>query len=800
MSSVKNKCFHCDENIPKNLNINAEINQNSVDFCCYGCKAVAEFINQQGCDDFYSYRGEAKPASKAEVTDDRWLKYDEGLNFDSSTKHLKEDVYDITLRVEGLYCSACGWLIDKHISKLDGVNEVRLNTITKLLHINFKAQVIKLSQILSAINNLGYQPVLAQDNSHSDQELKERKSFLKRLLVAGIGMMQVMTMSVPLYSDSYIIEPNIKRFFELVSLLVATSVFFYSGKYFLKNAWRDLSNKHLGMDVPVALSITLAYVASCWNVFSGLNATIYFDSMIMFIFFLLAGRYIEMSVRHRGMSSKEALSTMIPNSVKRISNNEIQAVPLSEIQKGDVLQINSGETIPCDGNIIYGECTIDESLLTGESISINKLITDSVMAGSIVQSGSIQIESTAIGGDTLLAGLSEMLDRAQLQKPKTLLLVDKTAVWFVATVLIIALVTGIFYSIYQADIALSIVLSVLVATCPCALSLATPTALTAATVGLMKKGVLVNQLDALTKLDKIKHWFFDKTGTLTEANMSVVKIHNYSDFKEQMLLTIMATLEHISSHPIASAFIDYFDSSLVANDYLEAHGQGVQATINQKEWKAGKDLWCLSDSQQPQIKAQTTVVYLSCNHILVCIFEVESQLRKDAQAVISNLQHSNKQINILSGDKKQAVTNTASSLGVKNYYSEQSPQQKINRIRKLQSNAKATVMVGDGVNDAPVLAQSDVSISFNQGTHLARSASDIILMGNSLSGIASVLQSSKKTNTIIKQNIIWALVYNISVTPLAIMGYLTPWMAAIGMSLSSLMVVLNARRLLKIKQ
>jgi Cu2+-exporting ATPase len=798
MSSEPLKCFHCNENIPAKLKINALINQQNVSFCCYGCKAVSEFINEQGCNEFYTYRGQAKPANKAEVVDEKWLKFDDKLNFNAATKQIKDDFFEISLRIEGLYCSACGWLIDKHLSKLNGIKQVSLNTITKQLLVKFNHQQINLSKILSSINKLGYTPVIAQNDNANEQGLIERKSLLKKIIIAGFGMMQVMTMSVPLYSDSYVIEPNIKRFFELISMLVATIVFFYSGKIFLKNAWRDISNKHLGMDVPVALSISIAYIASCWNVITNNNQTIYFDSMIMFVFFLLAGRYIEMSVRHQGMTSKSALSSMIPTSVTLVRDSLLSTIPLSALLKSDLVQVKTGEIIPCDGIIKQGSCRIDESFITGESKPVSKTITDKVMAGALVQSGLIQFESTAIGEETLLASLGEMLDKAQLQKPKTLKQIDKIAVWFVAVVLLIASITGAYYSIYQPEKAITIILAVLVATCPCALSLATPTALTAATVALMKKGVLVNNLDSLTKISRIKNWFFDKTGTLTQASMTVDKIHNNSQLSNQELLTIMASIEHKSVHPVASAFTDYYDVKRQASDFEECSGMGVQSIINRQIYKAGNYQWCINDLDSKPIESDRTIIYLTCSQKLLAIFELKNELRPKSKEVISQLLQKDHEITILSGDKEPAVRKIAQKLNIKNFFFEQSPQQKINEILSIQQQKKATIMVGDGVNDAPVLGQSDVSISFNQGTQIARSASDIILIGNSLNGLLDVLMISKKTNAIINENISWALVYNLSVTPLAIMGYLAPWMAAIGMSLSSLVVVLNARRLIKI--
>lgn len=794
--SNRKYCFHCNEIIPQGVSIRAKIEGKPQEMCCHGCKAVAEFISEEGYCDFYEYRGISKPASKAEVAQRKWLQYDEPVSFKTFTKNLKDSIHQVSIRLEGMYCSACGWLIDKHLRQLEGITDVKLNSITKLVRVDFDVTKIKLSQILTAINYLGYKPLVSQEQDTQNIASQERKNALKRLIVSGLGMMFIMTLSVPLYSGEYNgIDPKIRRFFELVSMLAATVVYFYAGSTFIQNALRDLRNKHLGMDVPIALSLTLAYGVSLWNVFSHNGQTIYFDSMVMFVFFLLAGRFVEMSVRHQGMSSTDALGSMIPSSVAVLLDNSIQSIPLDKVVKGDVIKVDAGQVIALDGKITQGKAKVDESMITGESQAVNRSTGDSVMAGSQVYSGSLLIKSTAIGQETILSNLSNLLENAQLQKPKTLLLADKLASWFVAIVLLLAAATAAYYYFYNPDKTLVTVLAVLVATCPCALSLATPAALTAASVRLMKSGILINNLDAISGIAKVKHWFFDKTGTLTESSMSIVKMHQLSDIPKKVIMKTAASLEHDSMHPIASAFDDYYDEEIEIGQRVEQSGSGIQAKLNGDVWKIGSKHWC-QENTEVTIKSKKVVIYISRNNEIVAAFELENKVRKGSIELVDKLKARDYYVAIISGDKEEAVTTVAKVLRIGQYVAEKSPEQKINIIKHHQDQGYKTVMLGDGVNDAPVLAQSDVSISFNQGTQLARSASDLILMGNSLTSIDDLLKISHKTNKIIKQNIIWALVYNLSVTPLAMMGYLTPWMAAIGMSVSSLFVILNAKRIL----
>ena len=787
-------CFHCHELIPSGVEIYAEIKGEKHAMCCYGCKAVAEFIAQDYCE-FYDYRGDSLPATQMEIVDEKWLHYDQEVNFKTYTKQVATNKSRVTVRLEGMYCSACGWLIDKHLKQLHGVVQVRLNSLTKIVQIIFDAKIIKLSQILSAINHLGYYPTLTHTKDATNSETSERKNALKRIVVAGFAMMFIMTLSVPMYSvESGTIAPEMYRFFALMSLFVATAVYFYSGKIFLRNAFRDLSNKHLGMDVPIALSLTLAYGVSVYNVLSHNSHTVYFDSMVMFVFFLLVGRYVEMTVRHQGMSANEALAGMIPASVCVWKNNDYAVVPLSQVQKGDILLVKSGQTIAIDGIITQGEAQINESMITGEQKPIKRQVQQKVMAGSVVETGEIQIKSLAIGEQTILASLAQLLETAQLQKPKTLQIVDKVASWFVAIVLLLSLATACYYALHDMTKVMPTVLAVLVASCPCALSLATPAALTVASVKLLKKGILVNNLDAITHVHKIKNWFFDKTGTLTQPTMSILGLQNFSQKDDAELFKIAAALEQGSSHPLASAFHDFFDEKIGIENFKEITNQGIQAEIGKEFWQIGSQEFC-------QVKtdllgtSSANQLFLCRNKKLLGIFELDNPLRPHSHEVIDFLKQNSYQTFIMSGDKPQLVAQVAKELGIENFAGQMQPKDKINRIIAMQQQHELTVMLGDGVNDAPVLAQSDVSVSFNQGTQLARAASDFIIMGNSLQSLLDLLAMSKKTNTIIKQNILWSLFYNLSVVPFAMMGYLTPWMAAIGMSLSSLLVILNAKRI-----
>lgn len=796
-------CFHCGETVPKGCHLTANISGHEQPMCCIGCQAVANFLADNDHEVFYEFRQGQTPAEQIEINNNDWLFLDSVEVFNELTVGVDEFTSQVTIKVEGMYCSACGWLLQKVLQTQDGISDLRINTVTKNLQVVFNHEQIKLSEIFDQIQKLGYQPMqqLSTDNPADDA----RKDQLKKIGVAGFGMMFIMTLAVPLYSpDQFTVAPHIQRFFLMISLLIATLVYFYSGMSFVNNAIRDIRNKHLGMDVPVALSISLAYFVSIYLSFKQ-QGHVYFDSMTMFIFFLLLGRYVESQIKHQGMNVRESLFALIPVSAERLiqgqHNNQTETVPLNQINKGDQLMIKAGEIIPCDGVIDAGSGQVNEAILTGESMLLSKRIGDSIYAGSKLTSGQLTFTTTVNNQESFLAKLADLMELAQSKKPVSLQLVDRIASYFVAGVLLLALATTIWYSMHQSDALMTALLAVLIATCPCALSLATPTALTAAGVKLLGDGVLVNDTDAITKLSKAHHWYFDKTGTLSEDKLSIHKQHKFTDITDSELTQITASLQLISNHPIASAF--NHQEPLKVLDAEEITGQGVAGTITsgngEERWMMGSGQWLnLKGLEIPEVSSnpEHTQVYLATNNEIVVQYELEVPVRNGTEDLLDLLSKQHKSTTILSGDNPNTVAIWAKKLGIENQFGGLKAEQKINHLARQQAE-HACVMVGDGVNDAPVLSQANVSISLKQGAHLAHSASDMIVLGKSLAPINDAIAVSQKSNRIIKQNLTWSLIYNLSVTPIAMMGLLAPWMAAIGMSLSSLLVVLNSRRLLK---
>ncbi len=794
MSDQASHCFHCGEPVPADCQLTATIKGIEQPMCCIGCQAVAQFLADQSHADFYQYREGKTPGAQVDNDTDSWTHLDEPAVFERLTRTTDDGLRQVTIKVEGMYCSACGWLIQKVLQELPGVRDLQINSVTQNLRIVFDSAQVKLSQLFNQVSRLGYRPMYQQDNVQ--QADIARKKQLRQIAVAGFGMMFIMTLAVPLYNpESMAQDPGIWQFFRLTSLLIATIVYFYSGQSFVNNALRDIKNRHLGMDVPVALSISIAYFVSVYiSMFA--EGHVYFDSMAMFIFFLLLGRFVESAVKHKGMDVRSALNALIPVSALRVGHQQTQEIPIDQVKKGDHLLVKAQQVVPCDGEIIEGQGRFDESLLTGESTPVKKSIGDTVYAGSRVLHDQVLIQTTVNNRHTFLARLADLMELAQSKKPKTLQTVDRIAGYFVAVVLVLAVVTGLWYMNHAPDLVLPVVLSVLIATCPCALSLATPTALTASGIKLLQQGVLVNNTEAMAQLNRCRYWFFDKTGTLTEDQLTVASMQCVETVDNPE--AIAAGLQRISNHPLASAFRHH--KAVTVTDAREFSGRGVEGVFNGQTWRMGSARWLQSLGvdlvDRDEIPATDSVVYLACENKLKAIFSLQVKSRKGANDLIQWLFGEGKHLAIISGDDKHTVAAWAEKLGIDDYQGQMQAEDKIAAIEVRQQQGQPCVMVGDGVNDAPVLSQADVSISLKQGAHLAHSASDLIILGRSLLPIKQAVATAEKSQAIIKQNLFWALLYNGSITPVAMMGLLAPWMAAIGMSLSSLLVVLNSRRIL----
>lgn len=772
----------------------------SRDLCCAGCEAAAQLILSQGLGRYYQFRSPAEPLR--DQLHPSWQVFDREAAV-RRYSHLNADgERELSVYVEGMHCSACAWLIENSLRQLDGIEDVQVNPSSARAQLRFDPQRVNLSHVLERIHALGYIPKpLAFTAADRDGDAERRRA-LRRLAVAGLGMMQVMTFAVSLYAGAMQgMAPDLAQLLRFVSLLVATPVVLYAAQPFFAAAWRSLGAGTLGMDVPVAFSIGAAYLWSVGATLLGRGA-VYFDSAVMFTFFLLLGRYAEMSLRHRSGMRQDALARLLPDSAARVSATDVVRVTPDELEVGDCVRVLPGERVPADGEILKGSSDVDEALLTGESAAQLRAPGARLIAGTLNLSGAIDMRVTRVGQDSTLACVSRLLERASMSKPRIAGLADRVAAWFVGAVLLLAASVGVYWLQVDATRAFPTVLAVLVVTCPCALSLATPAALAAATMRLARCGLLVTRGRALEQLARADRMVFDKTGTLTRGQPRIDQMQILgARLSRERCLAIAAALERYSAHPIARAFAGLEAAGELGP--VQSHpGRGLEGTADGVLYRIGRPDFvqelCSSVPPCPITAADAahTTIALGDSSGLLAAFQLSDALRDDALETLGGLRALGLEPLIASGDREDVVGAMGRRLHGVSAQGGLCAADKLDLVRALQAAGHAVAMVGDGVNDAPVLAAADVSVAIGGGTDLAKVSADMVLLGERLTPLVRGVKSARLARRIIRQNLSWAVLYNATAVPLAAFGWLQPWMAAIGMSASSLLVVLNATRLL----
>jgi len=805
-------CFHCDLPVPRGLNLTVTINDHKEPMCCYGCQAVARAIVDSGNVDFYRHRTAPSPTGQQLLPDfiRQTQVYDHPEIQKSFVRTAGEHQREAALILEGITCAACVWLNERHVAQLPGVLDVQVNYATHRARVRWDDTRIKLSDILQAIHNIGYSAHPYDPQQQQQAFERERRSQIRRIGIAGALGMQVMVLSIALYVGEWSgMEAGFRSFFRWIGLLLTTPVLLYSGAPFFRGAWRDLRNRSVGMDVPVALGILVAFGGSLHASWTG-EGQVYYDSVVMFIFFLLSSRYFELMARKRSAETMEQLSLALPAMATRITatgdSEQQDLIPLTELQPGDTVLIKPGETVPADGMILGGASSVSEALLSGESTPISKGPGGHLIGGSINIESPLYLRVEQVGLDTVLAEIVRLLEQAQGEKPAITRLADRVASWFVGTVLIVAAAVGYYWWQQSPDNWLPILVAVLVVTCPCALSLATPTAISAATGSMLGHGLLTIRSHSLESLARCSHIIFDKTGTLTFGTPKITRIQCLSHLDERTVLAIAAALEGPSEHPAGKAIVTAATGgkSITASDYKNFPGAGISARIDEQQWFIGNPefITAHTDIASDDLPAGSdcgTRVWLADARQLHAQFLLHDTLRPEAPAVIKALQDAGKQVLLMSGDNQAAAQQLASEAGIKEVHADMTPADKLQRVQALQQQGALVVMVGDGINDAPVLAVADVSIVMRDAAHISQASADMVLISDNLEALTGGILLARKTLRIIKQNLSWAVGYNLVALPAAAFGFVAPWMAAIGMSSSSLLVVLNALRLTRSK-
>lgn len=793
-------CFHCNEPVLTGDQFTTIINGQAQPMCCPGCQAVSQAIMDAGLSSYYQFRSEPGNRQTALVPEQlsQYSAYDLP-EVQQDFVHKQGAIDSTSLSIDGITCAACAWLIEHKLKPVAGVTNVLVNSTTQRALVSWDSERIQLSEILQIISKIGYQAAPYQVDEQEKQSKADSRKFLLRLGLAGFATMQVMMFALALYTGYFTdLDVQFRDYFRWVSLIFAAPVVLYSAQPFYFSALRSVLSGKLNMDVSVSIAILGAYIASCIATMQG-NGEVYFESVSMFTFFLLLGRYFEQAARQKASVSSSNLHKLVPLTAHLCHEGEITEIAAKQLTIGDIILVKPGEVIAADAEVVTGQSSVNEAMLTGEQMPISKRVLDKVYAGTINIEQPIEVRVTALGQDQLVAEIIRLQELASNNKPTIALIADRLARYFSGTVLSIAAITYVVWSFVSPEDAFWITLSVLVATCPCALALATPTAVTCATAIFTKLGVIPRKPGIFEKLTKINHVVFDKTGTLTCGQLSIGDVQTFAGYSSAQVLSIAAAIEQGSLHPIALAFSPFYDNQHQV-DTVEHHiGLGIQASMNQQQVSIGTAQFVSPDMLPISVKAtQSQWIYLSIDNELIAKIEMLDKLRVDSIATVNALKAANIKLSIASGDNSGHVEFLAHKIGISDVHSGLSPQDKLALVNRLQQDANVA-MFGDGINDAPVLAGANLSVAMGSGSAIAKNSADLILLGDHLSRFNDAIYVAKQTQRIIHQNLLWAFAYNIIILPLAVTGHVAPYIAAIGMSVSSLIVVSNSLRLLRIK-
>ncbi len=881
-------CFHCGDPVPQPP-FYSQVLGESREMCCMGCQLASQSIVEAGLEQYYLDRSEINRTASLPIQLTQLEAYDHD-EIKSQFVYAQDGMSVAELSVNNLRCAACTWLIESRLYEVEGIDKCQVNLTNQRMRIIWDEDKLPISRILGVINEIGYEAKPYRQDTHEAMLAKHNNKMLLRLGIAALGAMQAMMYAVAIYFGEYSGMLILQRdFLRWVSLFVSIPVFFYAGVPFFTSAWSAIRIRQVNMDVPVSVALIVTFFASLYATVTGVGQT-YYDSVSMFIFFLLAGRYIEHNARLKAATMANDLvvvepilvqkiaedtaaaelilqqlarnadaaadltSDFIPDAtmsfmadftksmdanvhkiteriaqewqqkapLKNLSTDNKQMVTAQSLQVGDIIMIDAGAEIISDGILLSQTATVSQSLLTGEGDLILKQQGDYIVGGAQNDSQPFEMLVTALPEDSQMGLIDRLMNRAMSEKPKLAQQADKLARWFVARILVLSVLVFVGWYFVDPSQALWATVAVLVATCPCALSLATPIALTVATNRLASYGFLTTRGHTLQTLAEITHVAFDKTGTLTYGKPNLLHIelldtHNTAS-QSDALLSIAAALEVGSRHPIAHALLTAaYQLHLPATQELTHYpAGGVEALIEGVRYRIGHADFALDSPNSTQalgidLMAQraSSAVVLSCqqstsssvaknntdNWQALACFYFNDKVRDTAKPMLDKLKALGIESIMLTGDPSPQALVMAESLGMQSAYNGLSPSDKVTHIQALQAKNAVVLMVGDGINDAPVLAAADVSTSIAGAADLAQVSSDSIILNGQIEAIAAAKRIADKTERIIKQNFRWALGYNGIVLLPAALGYVPPWLAAIGMSLSSLLVVLNALRL-----
>ncbi len=789
-------CFHCGAPVPAGTSWTATVFGAVRPMCCPGCAAVATSIVGAGMEGFYRERDGYSATAPELPADARELKL-----FDARAKLGDAAAYAI----DGIRCAACIWLIERTVRTLPGVRLAELNIGSGILSVQSDPARCKPSDILGAIQAIGYGAAPADATPYSERLQREKRGLARRLFIAGLSMMQVMMYAIPAYlASDGTMDADMAGLMRWAGFLLTVPALCYSAQPFFRGAWRDLRNRVLGMDVPVTLGIAAAFGASVVATVSG-RGEVYFDSITMFIFLLLASRYLELHARLRAAKALDAMLRAAPVSARRMPHwpeaRDTELVITEALRAGDAVLLCAGDLLAADAVIIEGATSIDLSVLTGESRAQQRAAGEELPAGASNLAHPVVVRISREASASTLSLILDAARKARLEKPSLATWADTVAARFVAVLLLFALGAFLFWQHKDASQAWPVLISVLVVSCPCALSLAAPAVLAAANARLLGQGILAIRPHVLEALHRATHIVFDKTGTLTVGKPTLQAADLIDGCTRDSALGIAAAIAAGSSHPLSAALHEAareLQKPLAIGAAMSFAGRGMEAEIDGIRYRLGSAEFVAQLCGSPMPFAPVTVgseVCLGSSEGWLARFVLNDALRRDARAVIEHFKAAGKTIVLLSGDRQAFVADVARELGIDQATGDCLPEQKVEAVRALQREGAIVAMVGDGINDAAVLGAADVSFAMGEGSSLAQASADCVLLTGRLDALCETDRVATDAARLMKQNLTWAALYNLAAVPGAAFALIDPWMSAIGMSVSSMLVVANALRI-----
>jgi P-type Cu2+ transporter len=750
-------CFHCGLPLPGSGGRRAAVLGAPRDFCCAGCEAVACTIAAAGFARYYETRSAPAlpPLTQVSVFQEKGIRS------------------EAALILERVRCAACLWLIERQLRRQPGLIRADVNYATRRAQVAWDAGRTSLTALIAAIRAVGYDAVPYEPRRQDEIERRERRGALWRLFVAGFGAMQVMMYAFPAYVEQ--LGPETSQVMRWASLLVTLPVLVFSCRPFFSGALNELGRRRIGLDTPIALGLVFGFAASAWATLTGAGE-VYFDSISMLAFLLLGARYLEGAARRRASRVLDPLLHW---------ENARSPVP------GEVLRVAPGERVPADGIVTAGASSADESLLTGESHPVRKQAGDALTGGSVNLEQPLVMRVTRAGADTRAAAIARLAERGAATKPRIVDAAERVARHLTWIIVLAAAAAGLYLSDPW------IAVAVLVVACPCALALAAPIVLTRASGELLSRGVLLARASALEALDRVTDVVLDKTGTLTQGRLVVTRIFTLGGLSRQACYGLAVALEASSRHPVARAFSG--ESTLEVLAPRNVPGQGIEGTISARRVRIGSEAFCQELCGAPPAgpahpNFDGSFVFLAGGEGWLAAFELADRLRPEAASLVASLKQRGLEVHLASGDRPEVGAALARALWIDNCAGGMSPDDKYRYVERLQRDGRVVAVVGDGLNDAPVLARADASFAMGSGADAAQLKADVVLLGNSLEGIVYTLRLARRAMRIVRQNVIWAIAYNALALPLAAAGWIGPWEAAIAMGASSLVVLLNALR------